>query len=100
MRLLFDCQECGVHYLPPESMRYLATGEAASPVWCSECQAVMRQRGVSEPHAAAVLALLAARAALRLGAPPQEAGPDVRPSRPARTSRGRSRPAGARSKLA
>jgi hypothetical protein len=100
MRLLFICQECGTHYLPPESMRYEVSGDAASPLWCSDCQTLMRERGISESPVAAAVALVAAQAALRAYVPlGAEARPDVRPSRPARTSRGRGRPSSARSKL-
>lgn len=100
MRLIFICQECGTHYLPPESMRYEAAGEDASAVWCSACQAVMRERGIEESPVAAAVALLAARSALRDRiAESPEARLDVRPSRPARTQRSGQRPAGARTKL-
>lgn len=62
MRLLFACQECDTHYLPPESLRY-GDGSVASPVWCSGCQARMAALGRAEPAAAAAVALMAARAA-------------------------------------
>jgi hypothetical protein len=100
MRLLFACQECGTHYLPPESMQY--EDGPASPVWCTECQALMRKRGVVEPEIAAKVALAAARAALAARAPQADepVRPDVRPSRPARTRRAAAGPGSARTKLA
>ncbi|WP_327067095.1 hypothetical protein [Kitasatospora sp. NBC_01302] len=99
MRLLFQCTECGVHYLPPEGLGY-ADGSPASPLWCTEHQAAMRELGVTEPPAAAALALLGARQ--RAAAPPTEdrpSRPDVRPSRPARTRRGATAPGSGRSRL-
>ncbi|WP_329571744.1 hypothetical protein [Kitasatospora sp. NBC_01266] len=99
MRAVFQCTECGIHYLPPEGLVY-GDGSPASPLWCTEHQSVMRERGISEPPSAAALALLAAR---RRAAPPaleeEPARPDVRPSRPARTRRGAKAPGGGRSKL-
>lgn len=92
-------------------MSYPVGGEAASPVWCAEHQAVMREAGLTEPAVAAAVALLAARMALRAAQAqaqaraqrqrPEEAParPDVRPSRPARTARARSGPGAARTRL-
>lgn len=100
MRPVFACQECGTHYLPPEGMEY-GDGTKASPVWCAECQILMRKRGIEESPIAAAVAMLAAKAALHAqAAAGEEPRPDVRPSRPVRTGRGRIRPTGARSKLA
>ena len=99
MRYLFECLECGTHYLPPESMRY-ADGPA-SPVWCAACQSVMREHGVPEPEIPARIALAAAQAALAARAPltAEPAPPDVRPSRPPRTRRAAAGPGSARSRL-
>ncbi|MDQ0305614.1 hypothetical protein J2S46_000170 [Kitasatospora herbaricolor] len=98
MRYVFECLECGVHYLPPEGMSY--PDGPASPVWCTVCQGLMCQRGIPEPAAAAAVALAAAKAALTARTlQADEATPDVRPSRPARTRRARSGPSSARSKL-
>ena len=99
MRYLFECLECGTHYLPPEAMRY-ADGPA-SPVWCAACQRVMRDRGVPEPAIHARIALAAAKAALAAHTPPagEPAPPDVRPSRPARPRRAAAGPGSARSRL-
>ncbi|MFD0260442.1 hypothetical protein ACFVH7_19500 [Kitasatospora indigofera] len=99
MRYVFECLECGVHYLPPEGLAY--SDGPASPVWCTVCQGLMRGRGVPEPAAAAAVALAAAKAGLAARAPQAEEAtrPDVRPSRPARTRRARSGPGSARSKL-
>ncbi|MFC8454126.1 hypothetical protein [Kitasatospora sp. NPDC057223] len=99
MRYLFECLECGTHYLPPESMRY--PDGPASPVWCADCQSAMRERGVPEPEIPARIALAAAKAALAAytapaGAP---APSDVRPSRPARTRRAAAGPGSTRSRL-
>ncbi len=98
--MIFHCVECGVHYLPPEDMHY-ADGQPASPLWCAACHATMRELGITEPPAAAAVALHAARAALNNWAPTVEepTRPDVRPSRPARTRRASSAPGGSRSKL-
>ncbi len=103
MRLIFSCAECQVRYLPPEGLRY-GDGSAASAVWCSPCQGVMAARGVAEPEAFAAIALFAAVEAMKAAVAardraPEEAAADVRPSRPARTSRARSAPARGRSKL-
>lgn len=91
--------ECGIHYLPPEDMRY--SDGPASPVWCSACQAVMGERGIPEPAMAAAVALASARAALNTHAPAvdETPRPDVRPSRPARTRRAAGAPGSSRSKL-
>jgi len=104
MRLIFACQECGTHYLPPEGLRY-ADGSRASAVWCSTCQATNAAQGVEEDPAMAAIALLAATHAMTAaltarvrvtgGAPTT----DRRPSRPAQTARGQKRPTGQRSKL-
>ncbi|GAB2707565.1 hypothetical protein [Kitasatospora kifunensis] len=99
MRLVFQCTECGIHYLPPEGLGY-GDGSQASPLWCTEHQAVMRELGIAEPPAAAAVALLTARQ--RAATPPTEerpGRPDVRPSRPARTRRGTRTPGGGRSRL-
>lgn len=48
MRMVFECLECGIHYLPPEGLRY-GDRSAASPVWCSPCQGLMARRGIAEP---------------------------------------------------
>ncbi|MGW4648022.1 hypothetical protein [Kitasatospora sp. NPDC004289] len=99
MRLLFACQECSTHYLPPENLTY-GDGTEASPVWCSACQAAMADRGITESPMARAVALAAARADRDtfLASRERAAAVDVRPSRPARTGR-RGRPSGARSKL-
>ncbi|MDH6122938.1 hypothetical protein [Kitasatospora sp. GAS204B] len=99
MRLVFQCTECGINYLPPEGLTY-GDGSPASPLWCTEHLSVMRERGVSEPPSAVAIALLAARQ--RAADPAVEQGaprPDVRPSRPTRTRRGAKSPGGGRSKL-
>lgn len=99
MRLLFACQECSTHYLPPESLAY-SDGSPASPVWCSTCQIAMAERGIPEDPIARAVALAAARAdlAAALAARERATAPDRRPSRPARTAR-RGRPSSARTKL-
>lgn len=99
MRLVFACMECGIHYLPPETMQY--SDGPASPVWCAACQGVMCEQGIVEPAMAAAVALASARAALATRAPivDETPRPDVRPSRPARTRRSASAPGGTRSKL-
>ncbi|MFJ5118184.1 MULTISPECIES: hypothetical protein [unclassified Kitasatospora] len=102
MRLVFECVECGGHYLPPESMTY--PDGPASPLWCSRCQEAKRAAGVGEDRLLARLALAAARAsvATRAVCPPESAEParpDVRPSRPPLSRRARSGPGGVRSKL-
>jgi hypothetical protein len=102
MRLIFVCQECGITYLPPTGLRY-GDGTAASAVWCSACQFVMAERGVAEPAelaaVAVIMAVRAMKAALARRTEDAIPRPDRRPSRPPRTSRGRLRPSGARSKL-
>ncbi|WP_316527718.1 hypothetical protein [Kitasatospora brasiliensis] len=103
MRFVFECVECGGHYLPPEDMVY--PDGPASPVWCTACQGVKRAAGVREDPLLARVALAAARAALagRIAeaaeAAEQPARSDVRPSRPPRSRRARSGPGGVRSKL-
>ncbi|WP_030058242.1 MULTISPECIES: hypothetical protein [Streptomyces] len=100
MRLVFECVECGGHYLPPEGMVY--PDGPASPVWCTACQRAKHAAGVREDPLLARVALAAARAALaRRAAEPAElaARPDVRPSRPPLSRRARSGPGGVRSKL-
>ncbi|MFE6054418.1 hypothetical protein ACFQ6N_27000 [Kitasatospora sp. NPDC056446] len=101
MRLVFECVECGGHYLPPEDMVY--PDGPASPVWCTGCQDANRAAGVREDPLLARVALAAARAALaRQVAEAAEPAPraDVRPSRPPQSRRARSGPGGVRSKLA
>ncbi|MFD9691927.1 hypothetical protein ACFWXO_39900 [Kitasatospora sp. NPDC059088] len=102
MRLVFECVECGGHYLPPEGMVY--PDGPASPVWCSPCQTSKRTAGLREDPLLARVALAAARAALaRRTAEPVEPVPagraDVRPSRPPLSRRARSGPGGVRGKL-
>ncbi|MFI6848322.1 hypothetical protein OG535_03685 [Kitasatospora sp. NBC_00085] len=98
MRMLFECVECGSHYLPPEEMAY--PDGPASPLWCTPCQAEKRAAGVHEDPLLARVALAAARAALA-GRAAAEAPParDVRPSRPPFSRRARSGPGGVRSRL-
>ncbi|WP_327673656.1 hypothetical protein [Kitasatospora sp. NBC_00458] len=100
MRLVFECVECGSHYLPPEGMDY--PDGPASPLWCTRCQAAKRAAGVREDPLMARIALAAARAARAGAAPEEPAGgrPDVRPSRPPLSRRARSGPGGVRGKLA
>ncbi|MFJ8431640.1 hypothetical protein ACIQ9P_10080 [Kitasatospora sp. NPDC094019] len=101
MRLVFECVECGSHYLPPEAMVY--PDGPASPVWCTPCQTAKRAAGVREDPLLARVALATARAARALAAgaegPPTGRG-DVRPSRPPLSRRARSGPGGVRGKLA
>ncbi|MER7585301.1 hypothetical protein [Kitasatospora sp. NPDC097691] len=100
MRLVFECVECGGHYLPPEEMVY--PDGPASPVWCTGCQGAKREAGVREDPLLARVALAAARAALARRAAEavdQVARGDVRPSRPPLSRRARSGPGGLRSKL-
>ncbi|MED7953771.1 hypothetical protein PUR61_14885 [Streptomyces sp. BE20] len=100
MRLVFECVECGSHYLPPEGMAY--PDGPASPLWCARCQAVKQEAGIREDPLLARIALAAARAT-RTGAAPEESTggrPDVRPSRPPLSRRARSGPGGVRGKLA
>ncbi|MFI5532031.1 hypothetical protein ACIA8O_26210 [Kitasatospora sp. NPDC051853] len=95
MRLVFVCQECGVHYLPPEDLRY-GDGSAASPLWCGPCQGRMAELGIREPAFAAALALRAARAAAEAAGVSAEEG--ARPTRMRRPARARSGP-GTRTRL-
>ncbi|MFJ9608834.1 hypothetical protein ACIRS1_21095 [Kitasatospora sp. NPDC101176] len=99
MRLVFECVECGGHYLPPEAMAY--PDGPASPIWCTPCQAAKRDAGIREDPLLARLALAAARAALARRAAEAEPGGrgDVRPSRPPLSRRARSGPGGVRSRL-
>ncbi|WP_224281319.1 hypothetical protein, partial [Streptomyces sp. LS1784] len=62
MRFVFECVECGGHYLPPEEMVY--PDGPASPVWCTACQSAKHATGVREDPLLARVALAAARAAL------------------------------------
>ncbi|MFF2950041.1 hypothetical protein ACFVVU_01620 [Kitasatospora sp. NPDC057965] len=100
MRLVFECVECGSHYLPPEAMAY--PDGPASPVWCTWCQAAKHAAGVREDPLLARLALATARAAHARTAAEEPAAPrsDVRPSRPPVSRRARSGPGALRSKLA
>ncbi|MER7701280.1 hypothetical protein ABTX81_00050 [Kitasatospora sp. NPDC097605] len=104
MRLVFECVECGSHYLPPEAMAY--PDGPASPIWCARCQAAKRAAGVREDPLLARIALATARAARAAGAcagasaeEPVGGRPDVRPSRPPVSRRSRSGPGAVRSKL-
>ncbi|MFG3223649.1 hypothetical protein ACGF07_02540 [Kitasatospora sp. NPDC048194] len=101
MRLVFECVECGGHYLPPEGMVY--PDGPASPVWCSSCQAAKQAAGEQEDPLLARVALAAARAALarRANEPTEPAAGrgDVRPSRPPLSRRARSGPGGVRGRL-
>lgn len=100
MRFVFECVECGGHYLPPEEMVY--PDGPASPVWCSTCQGAKRAAGVREDPMLARVALAAARAALAgraAEAAEQPARSDVRPSRPPLSRRARSGPGVVRSRL-
>ncbi|MFJ6619842.1 hypothetical protein ACIQOW_19975 [Kitasatospora sp. NPDC091335] len=101
MRLVFECVECGGHYLPPEDMVY--PDGPASPVWCTACQRAKRAAGLREDPLLARVALAAARAALAgraaAEAAEQPARRDVRPSRPPRSRRAGSGPGVLRSKL-
>ncbi|MET8629755.1 hypothetical protein ABZW30_39535 [Kitasatospora sp. NPDC004669] len=101
MRLVFECVECGGHYLPPEDMVY--PDGPASPLWCSSCQAAKRTAGEREDPLLARVSLAAARAALARRAAesvePVVGRGDVRPSRPPLSRRARSGPGGVRSKL-
>ncbi|MET8698782.1 hypothetical protein ABZW10_07930 [Kitasatospora sp. NPDC004723] len=100
MRLVFECVECGSHYLPPEAMVY--PDGPASPIWCTWCQTAKRAAGVREDPLLARLALATARAAHAGTAAdePTATRTDVRPSRPPVSRRGRSGPGALRSKLA
>jgi hypothetical protein len=101
MRLVFECVECGGHYLPPEGMVY--PDGPASPLWCASCQTVKRTAGEPEDPLLARIALAAARAALARraaeGVEPVVGRGDVRPSRPPLSRRARSGPGGVRSRL-
>ncbi|MGW3075973.1 MULTISPECIES: hypothetical protein [unclassified Kitasatospora] len=100
MRFIFECVECGGHYLPPEEMVY--PDGPASPVWCADCQSAKRAAGVREDPLLARVALAAARAALagRAAEPAEQpARFDVRPSRPPLSRRARSGPGVVRGKL-
>ncbi|MFK0192954.1 hypothetical protein [Kitasatospora sp. NPDC090308] len=107
MRLLFVCQDCGCHYLVPLGLDYPDGGRASS-VWCSACQRAAAARGTVEPAELAAVAVLLAVRALKaaLAARPAPAAdgrpakPDRRPTRPAVSSRGRTRPAATRNRLA
>lgn len=98
MRLIFECSECGTHYLPPENLIW-ADGTRASAIWCSSCQTVMHTRGAIEPPEAVAAALLAARHRAEAPRDEEPAKPEVRPSRPARTRRARSGPGVGRHRL-
>ncbi|MFB7469737.1 hypothetical protein [Kitasatospora sp. NPDC056184] len=100
MRLVFECVECGSHYLPPEAMAY--PDGPASPIWCTGCQTAKRAAGVREDPLLARIALAAARAASARTAAeePPAARTDVRPSRPPVSRRARSGPGVLRGKLA
>ncbi|MCC9308598.1 hypothetical protein LN042_16140 [Kitasatospora sp. RB6PN24] len=97
MRSVFQCAECGVHYLPPEGVRW-SDGSAASPLWCDVHHVAARRHGITAPAAATAAALLAARLREAAAARELPAQRDVRPSRPARTRRAPA-PRGRRSKL-
>ncbi|MFI2607528.1 hypothetical protein [Kitasatospora sp. NPDC018619] len=102
MRFVFECVECGGHYLPPEDMVY--PDGPASPVWCAACQSAKRAAGVREDPLLARVALAAARAALagrlaEAAEPAAQARGGVRPSRPPLSRRARSGPGGVRGKL-
>ncbi|MEU3566030.1 hypothetical protein [Kitasatospora sp. NPDC006786] len=100
MRFVFECVECGGHYLPPEEMVY--PDGPASPVWCTACQSAKHAAGVREDPLLARVALAAARAALAgraAEAAEQPARADVRPSRPPLSRRARSGPGVLRGKL-
>ncbi|MFJ3220515.1 hypothetical protein ACIPLC_31910 [Kitasatospora sp. NPDC086801] len=99
MRLVFECVECGGHYLPPESMAY--PDGPASPIWCSHCQTAKRSAGLQEDPLLTRVALAAARAALarRTADGEPTARADVRPSRPPLSRRAGPGPGGVRSRL-
>ena len=104
MRLVFVCQTCGCHYLVPPALHY-PDGGRASAVWCSVCQAAAARRGTPEPAGLAAVAVLLAVRALKAALAARDRQhrdqprPDRRPTRPGRTSRGRTRPTGARTRL-
>ncbi|MGA5821084.1 hypothetical protein ACPC54_24840 [Kitasatospora sp. NPDC094028] len=102
MRLVFECVECGGHYLPPEGMAY--PDGPASPLWCATCQHAKHTAGLREDPLLARVALAAARAALARRAadtaePAAGGRGDVRPSRPPLSRRARKGPGGVRGKL-
>ncbi|MFJ1796356.1 hypothetical protein [Kitasatospora griseola] len=105
MRLVFVCQSCGCHYLVPPALHY-PDGGRASAVWCSVCQAVAARSGTAEPTELAAVAVLLAVRALKAALAGREQSRrdqprrDRRPTRPTPTSRGRTRPTGARTRLA
>ncbi|RKE16927.1 hypothetical protein [Streptomyces sp. TLI_171] len=108
MTLVFVCQACGCHYLVPATLDY-PDGGRASAVWCSVCQHAAADRGIAEPaELAAVAVLLAVRALkaalagrdARTVQDGRQARADRRPTRPAVSARGRTHPAGARTRLA
>ncbi|MER6400390.1 MULTISPECIES: hypothetical protein [unclassified Kitasatospora] len=100
MRLVFECVECGGHYLPPETMAY--PDGPASALWCAHCQAAKRAAGLREDPLLARMALAGARAALahRAAEDTGATRADIRPSRPPLSRRARSGPGGVRGKLA
>ncbi|MFJ5234409.1 hypothetical protein ACIQBJ_31460 [Kitasatospora sp. NPDC088391] len=109
MRLVFVCVACGCHYLVPVTLEY-PDGGRASAVWCSVCQRAAAADGTAEPAELAAVAVLLAVRALKAtlagraagpgaSAAPAPAGPDRRPTRPAVSSRGRTRPGGVRTRL-
>ncbi|MFJ1756373.1 hypothetical protein [Kitasatospora sp. NPDC088134] len=109
MRLVFVCVSCGCHYLVPATLDY-PDGGRASAVWCSACQREAAACGAVEPAELAAVAVLLAVRALKatlagrtaVPGPPAgaaQAGPDRRPTRPAVSSRGRTRPGGVRTRL-
>ncbi len=88
----------------PPALRY-PDGGRASAVWCSVCQLAAAHRGAAEPTELAAVAVLLAVRALKAALTAratrdQPRRPDRRPSRPTVTSRGRTHPAGARTRLA
>ncbi|MGX4735141.1 hypothetical protein [Kitasatospora griseola] len=105
MRLVFVCQGCGCHYLVPPALHY-PDGGRASAVWCSVCQAAAARSGTAEPTELAAVAVLLAVRALKAALAGREQSRrdqprrDRRPTRPTPTSRGRTRPTGARTRLA
>jgi hypothetical protein len=104
VRLIFACQECTIHYLPPEGLTYPDDSRPSS-LWCSACQQAKATAGIVEDPVQAAVALFAAMRAMTAALAVRSRGtdgeprPDRRPSRPARTGRGQKRPASARSKL-
>ncbi|MFE7563927.1 hypothetical protein [Kitasatospora sp. NPDC057500] len=101
MRLVFECVECGSHYLPPEAMAY--PDGPASPLWCARCQVAKRAAGVREDPLLARIALATARTHELRGhgaEEPADGRRDVRPSRPPVSRRARSGPGALRGRLA